>query len=37
MYPVPTSLTNYNWKDITEQFKTNCNQLELGELVKEEA
>jgi len=37
MFPFPSPLVNYNWKDITDKFKTNCNQLELGELVKEES
>jgi hypothetical protein len=27
----------YNWKNITEEFKTSCMVLKLGELLKDES
>ena len=29
------NLSLFNWKSITEEFKTACDELDIGELVKE--
>lgn len=30
-----SALASYNWKEITREFKDACNQLEIGELLKD--
>jgi len=32
----PAKSSLYNWVDITNEFKSNCQQLNIGELVKED-
>ena len=32
----PAKSSLYNWVDVTNDFKSNCQQLKIGELVKED-
>ena len=32
----PSKFSLYNWVDVTNDFKSNCQQLNIGELVKED-
>jgi hypothetical protein len=32
----PAKSSLYNWVDITNEFKSNCQQLNIGQLVKED-
>lgn len=30
-----SSLASYNWKEVTDEFKNACKELQIGELLKD--